>query len=163
MKTLFPLTIFACIAFTACEPENIPEPSPTIYFSGLTQTDVNGQLLSMDSSDWSTSEAWTIQEAGLFNTSYQNHCSPEQPLSISLYPNPNNGVFALQLSKAPTTRLAFRVVDEGFNTIISRDSVYSSTVNINMSTFGIQDTVRMYYKFIENNCEFRGHGDILIQ
>jgi hypothetical protein len=25
------------------------------------------------------------------------------------------------------------------------------------------DIVRVYYKIIDNNCEFRGHGDIMIE
>ena len=70
----------------------------------------------------------------------------------------------------PNSSMAeFRLVDEKFNKIISLDSIVTSdTFNFkdilfDVRSFNKKGMLRLYYKIIEDNCEFRGHGDILVE
>ncbi len=77
------------------------------------------------------------------------------------FPNPNNGIFSIN-TKMPNSAIAeFRLVDENFNKIISLDSIVTS------DTFNSKDiniNVRSFKGYIiENNCEFQGHGYVLVE
>jgi len=163
MKYLISILLLAFI-LSNCKDEKNDQPAPEkIYFSGLTQTDNNGWPVTIDTTDWTTKDIWVKQESDLFLHIYQSNCVPSYVYQIAAYPNPCNGIFSLSFGKQPSTRGEMRLVDENFNTLFSGDSITSSFVMINASDYGIKDTVRLYYKFIENNCEFRGHGDILLK
>lgn len=158
---LFALLSIAIIS--GCDKDPINPTEPKIYFKGITITDIQGIIISEDTSDWTTNDTWSIKEGNLFSTTYYLGCLPQHNNKIIGYPNPGDGVFALHIQKDSSTRIEFRLVDENFNTLITHDSIYQNNIALDARTFGIQDTVRLYYKFIENNCEFRGHGDILIR
>ncbi len=119
--------------------------------------------LSDDPTDWTFTDKWSTKEAGLFQSSYQTTCSPDASYEILVYPNPNNGVFTLSVKKPLNAKLEIRLVDKNFKTLIANDEIVSSTIQLNASTFGIKGVVRLYYKLVDNNCEFRGHGDVKIQ
>jgi hypothetical protein len=157
MKTYL-LTVLSLILFSSCEKEDL-----VIHFTGISKTDAIGSPLSIDSTDWNVDDIWSFREADLFNSQYESSCTPSHNYFAIAYPNPNNGVFALHFNKIFSTRVELRLVDENFTTLILNDSVTQDDIHLNAGTFGIHDTVRLYYKFIENNCEFRGHGDIIIE
>jgi hypothetical protein len=46
--------------------------------------------------------------------------------------------------------------------LISVDAMVGN-IKFDFAYLKIKDTERLYYKFIEDSCEFRGHGDILIE
>jgi len=149
--------------FCGCEPEETnSSPESSIYFNGITNTDVNGFIISSDTTDWRTDDTWQLKESGLFPL-IQSMCSPHNNNKISAYPNPCNGIFALYLEKEPATRVELRLVDQDFNILISIDTILQNNVQLNAGTFGIKDTARLYYKFVDGNCEWKGHGDIIIQ
>ena len=47
--------------------------------------------------------------------------------------------------------MELRLVDENFKVLYSSDSVTATMIAIHAGTFDIKDTMRLYYKFIENN------------
>lgn len=152
------------ILISSCkEKADNPRAESKIYFTGLTQTDNIGWPITVDSTDWKTNDTWVKQEADLFTSTYQTDCIQAFDNKIYQYPNPCSGTFILSFSKPETTRLELRLVDKNFKLVFSVDSIIGNTVQFNANAFGIKDTLRLYYKFIENNCEFRGHGDILIK
>jgi hypothetical protein len=47
--------------------------------------------------------------------------------------------------------------------LLSQDSVFSNGIAFDLNYLNIRnDTVRIYYKFLGQDCELKGHGDILI-
>jgi hypothetical protein len=151
------------VIFCGCEPgePNTP-PESSIYFNGITNRDVNGLIFSSDTTDWRTDDIWLLKESGLFPLIH-TMCSPQNNNQIIAYPNPCNGIFSLHIEKEPATRVELRLVDQDFNILISNDTILQHNVQLNAGTFGIKDTVRLYYKFVDGNCEWKGHGDIIIQ
>ena len=163
MKKL--LTILALsLLVSYCGEKNDNSPAKSrIYFTGLTQTDVNGWPITIDTTDWKTNDTWVKQESELFTNVYQSNCTQAYANEIAQYPNPCSGIFSLSFNKLATTRLELRLVDKSFNALYSNDSVWGNALMFDAGVFGIKDTLRLYYKFIEGNCEFRGHGDILVK
>lgn len=157
------LISIASVILLSCEPETNTPVENKIYFTGISKTDSNGSTLSIDTTDWKTNDIWSMKELNLFKSLHQSGCALPYDYKIIAYPNPGNGVIALFIDKPADARVELRLVDENFNTLISNDSITQNNIHLNASTFGIQDTVRLYYKFVEYNCEWKGHGDILIQ
>jgi len=151
------------ILISACKQDNDAEPK--IRFSGISMMDINAQPMSnKDSTDWITGDVWKSQETGLFdNISYQVNCATQHSNKIIVYPNPCNGIFQMLIDKLPTTRMELRIVDENFNKLLSIDTITNNSFTLDAKAGSLKDTVRVYYRFIEGNCEFRGHGDILVQ
>lgn len=132
-------------------------------FSGITERTVNGELLSNDSDDWNLSEIWIEQEENLFTEQYTNSCvSSTSSFSIAAYPNPCDGRIYFHINKPETARFVFIVVDNQYNEIVSQE-VTTSSVAINFDMLNIENkTLRVYYKFLGENCELKGHGDIKV-
>jgi hypothetical protein len=61
-------------------------------------------------------------------------------------------------------KFMLRIVDRDYNIITSTDSIlpyrnhFFDLKDLNI----INDTVRVYYKIINDNCELKGHGDLVI-
>jgi hypothetical protein len=161
-KTAVFLILILLISSCKEKADNPPAGSK-IYFSGLTQTDYNGWPITVDSTDWKTGDTWVKQETDLFTTIYQTDCTQGFDYIIRQYPNPCDGIFTLSFGKPVSTRLELRLVDKNFHLLFSNDSILGNAVQLDSKSFGIKDTLRLYYKFIENNCEFKGHGDILVK
>ena len=162
MKQILSLILIVILLSGCKQDDNI---SRRIYFTGITKRDINAQQMSADdSTDWRTGDNWTSQESGLFdNVSYLSNCTQQHVNKLIVYPNPCSGLFVMNFDKLPATRVELRVVDENFNKLVSMDTLTRNIVPIDAGATGIKDNVRVYYRFIEGNCEFRGHGDILIQ
>jgi hypothetical protein len=135
----------------------------SIEFTGITRTDNFGAPLSNDPDDWTFSDQWAKKEASLFQSAFSTTCTPGYAYKIVTYPNPCSDVCQLNIDKPSGARLEIRVVDKNFRQLIANDAITSSAVALNVGTFGVKGIVRLYYKLIDNDCEFRGHGDILIQ
>jgi len=140
-----------------------PDPNGPIVFEGLTLIDENGLVLGFDSDDWRLDDEWRDDEAALFMENKSTDCNDAAGWDIIGYPNPSDGQFFIQMAKPESVRLAYRLVDEDLNVLISRDSIFNDVIIVNARNFLIQDTVRMYYKLIDGECEYRGHGDLLFQ
>jgi hypothetical protein len=138
---------------------------PKIDIKGITELDKFGALIGKaDSSDWRTDDKWIESEKKLFSDSFSTKCPYPQKFSIMFYPNPCKNKSTLYAIKDSSVRLAIRLVDKNYNVIMANDSVFASAMTVDMSSFKTNDTVRLYYKFItKDHCEFRGHGDILVQ
>lgn len=153
----------------------VPEIGP-IVFGGITATDNNGALIyDNDSTDWKVNENWNIKEEALFNIKRDNYCFSEEVIIIppftsslrviSVYPNPNTGRFIIETFDSTNYSLLVRIVDRDYNVLESFDTTASYT----QGTFFdlrdlniINDTIRVYYKIIEEDCELKGHGNLLI-
>lgn len=156
------LAVILALLLTACKKDKDRESK--IYFTGIVSVDQNGNLISRDdSTDWRFNDVWTKQESNLFTQNYTSNCTTALQQGITAYPNPSNGYIRLYFIKADNTKVAFRLVDENFKVLVSNDTTTAAAIALDITSLHIKDTVRLYYKFIENNCESRGHGDILIQ
>lgn len=157
------LTFIAVIVLFGCHDEG-PAPAETkIYFTGITRTDITAYVITNDTTDWTTNDIWSEKESDLFSTTHLTTCNIPYPYHIIAYPNPGNGIFSLHIDKNLAAHLDVVLVDENFNKLITTDSIIHNSIAFDAGTFGIHDTVRLYYKFVNNNCEFRGHGDIVIE
>jgi hypothetical protein len=160
---LFGLLILLVTTGLGCKKEKQSD-TKKIYFTGISPKDQNGNTVAApDSNDWNTSDVWADQEEALFSNKYTANCTPTTGYNIMAYPNPCRNVFYLDLRKNPSTRMELRLVDENFKVLFSSDSITENNLAVQAGALGIKGTVRLYYKFIENNCEFKGHGDVLIQ
>ena len=156
-------TLISIVFFIGCETRDINPDESIIYFNGITKTDINGAIISNDTTDWRMDDTWSMKESDLYSSVSQPMCSSQDSNKIIAYPNPCNGIFALHIEKELTSRIELRLVDQDYNILISNDSILENNIQLNAGTFGIKDTVRLYYKFVSDNCELKGHGDIIIQ
>jgi hypothetical protein len=141
--------------------ENIIQ-NTTINFNGITKTDEQGVPITLDSTDWNIKDVWMLKEQALFPNQYKTDCKPDWPYTIVLYPNPNNGYLAMSLNMPDDARLDIRLVDRFYNVLLSKDSIDKKQIIFDVKNQIPKDTLRMYYKFVNSGCEFRGHGDIII-
>ena len=145
------------------DPADLIKEPEKIKFSGILLRDERGLPLSpVDPDDWNIKDTWVEQEMSLFGSNLKTDC-PTTDYEIIAYPNPTRGISAIHVYKPDSIRLAIRIVDKNFKTLFAKDSLYSKINLIDYSSFGITDTVRVYYKFINGGCEFRGHGDVVIR
>ena len=151
------------VILVGCETIDHSPAENNIYFNGITNTDINGAIISSDTTDWRIDDTWSMKESDLYSSVNRPMCSSQDSNKIIAYPNPCNGIFALHIEKELTSRIELRLVDQDYNILISNDSILQHNSQLNAGTFGIKDTVRLYYKFVSGNCELKGHGDIIIQ
>jgi len=160
---LLSLFTFALSCDSCDKDEDITFP----VFTGFSLTDENGQALSnADPTDWRTDDAWEQVEKDLFGSSQQSLCTGDGEVSPG-YPNPCSNLLSFRFSPTEDATGYLRVVDKNFNLLMELDSVrYEagsvSTVQLNFSLLSA-DTVRLYYRIVGDNCEYRGHGDVVVQ
>ncbi|WP_159476091.1 hypothetical protein [Dyadobacter sp. 3J3] len=153
-------TFFSC---NQNDPGDLVKTPEKISFSGILVRDERGLPLSeVDPDDWNIKDTWVEQEMSLFGSNLKTNC-PATDYEIIGYPNPTRGQTAIHVYKPDSVRLAIRIVDKNLKTLFAKDSLYSKINLVDFSAFGITDTVRVYYKFINGGCEFRGHGDVVIR
>ncbi len=157
------LPLLLLVLFANCKKkDNSTGPSIQSY-GGISATDANGDKQSNDPTDWTINETWNEKEGSLFAGSYSTGCPATFNYSIIGFPNPATTIFAIGASKTTNATLQMRIVDRNYNVLMSKDTM-PDVLYINTSALGgVKDTVRVYYRFIENGCEFRGHGDVVLQ
>ncbi|MGB4847155.1 MAG: hypothetical protein WBP41_04515 [Saprospiraceae bacterium] len=133
-------------------------------FKGLTSTDYDGSALSAaDPDDWTFTDHWDNDIMDLFDSDHDANCEPSFNYSIIAYPNPCNGLFDLHFDKDSSTTVDIRIRNDECDILANIDGVTSNTIQIQSQNNSPQKIVRLYYKFIRNNCEYQGHGDIYFE
>ena len=132
-------------------------------FSGITQRDDTGKLLSLDKNDWTLRDHWNDAELALFDKTYKTNCTPPSNFTITAYPNPTTGQFQVTFNKTTATRVDLRLVDSECNILTARDGIEGNSFGMQASSSKKNGVARLYYKFIEDGCEYEGHGDIRIE
>ena len=158
------VSLILVTGFIGCTKENKDSALDKIYFSGITKTDLMGNLLSNpDTTDWRFDDKWVTKEEDLFSVKYKSS-NQKSTASIYLYPNPFQDIFRISFYNNPKlSRLSIRLINKDFKVILKNDSIHGS-VSIVPSYINGYDTLRLYYKLIDTlNFEFKGHGDILIK
>ena len=161
MKNALLVSVLAACLLLGCKPK---VEVVKVKFTGITQTDKFGTIVGRaDSSDWRTDDVWIKEEKALFNASYTESAPQPEQLKVLFYANPCRGQSVVYVKKDSTTRMSVRLVDRDFNVLFSKDSIYENKLLLGLNTLTSNDTVRLYYKFIDiNNNEFKGHGDIFL-
>lgn len=166
MKVKIGLTIFLLTGWLLCncKKEGVKEEidENNVIFSGISRTNNFGVVLSADTTDWKFNDIWKPQESSLFTSNHQSDCKMAFNYRLTSFPNPAKDIVTLNPSLPVSARIELRVVDQNFNKLFSLDSL-RGPIQIRVSEWGIKGIVRVYYKFIDNNCEFKGHGDILLE
>jgi len=161
-KYILTLLALACILSCKKKDSNTPTVKP-INFHGIISTDNNGNIIyNNDSTDWKQNDNWSATEAGLFPSS-KPICSNRVNHEIFCYPNPCNGYATIHYLQSTSICLAYRIVDRNYNILMANDSLKSLNIILDLSKYKGGDTLRMYYKIINTDCECRGHGDIVVQ
>ena len=144
----------------ACDSHNCN----TSLFTGITARDYNGNLLSgPDPDDWNFDEDWGKSVSNLFDSNFDTDCNPPYPYAIFAYPNPCDGTFALTFDKDSVTSVELRLVNFVCGTLVTLDDITERNIFIQPENNDQKGIVRLYYKFVRDGCEFRGHGDISIE
>ncbi|MFZ5939548.1 MAG: hypothetical protein ACOYXB_03150 [Bacteroidota bacterium] len=155
-KSLF-VFVLSFILYISCD-----DIFPGLTFTGITETNIDGEILSSDPSDWNLTDDWNRRENNLFEEGFEDICENSPHFIVSAYPNPCTEVLHVNLPSSDSTRTAIRIVKSNFEVLISLDSVPGCLL-INFRDFDLQgEIVRIYYKILGENCEYRGHGDIQI-
>ena len=136
--------------------------NPLLNFKGITSRDDIAKLLKTDPNDWKLTDTWGRHEIELFDTVYNAECFPPSHFSIMAYPNPTSGPFQLIFNKTEASSIDIRLVDFDCRTLIYIDGIKNNSVALEPSNFNKPGIVRLYYRFVEDGCEYRGHGDIQI-
>lgn len=159
--------VLAAISLLACnkgpEPEAPAEGPRKIYFTGITESNDVGIITKRDTTDWRFDDKWVEQEEKLFPTTGEQSCTQAHAHNIFAFPNPTTGLMKLHIAKRQATRVELRLVDQDFKVIFSRDSVLNGINIFDITATAPKDTVRLYYKFTDGSCVYRGHGDILVK
>lgn len=161
----FVVYILLVTLFIGCDKDKDDCDLPS--FSGIAWTNVNGEPMSnADPDDWTMDDEWNDTEKDFFDSDFENNCTPSFDYWIAAFPNPlpeyNNGALWLALGKDSLTSAEIRMVDKQCNIIHSRDNELAHQIVFNL-TGHEGETLRLYYKFIKDGCEYRGHGDIQIE
>lgn len=131
-------------------------------FSGISETSITGELISGDSDDWNFDDVWTRQESSLFDIKRDETCDQNFRLQACAYPNPCTDVFYIYFPASDSVRIDVRIVNNDYDVLYSADSV-GRQLYLQTDSLGVdKEIIRVYYKVISGDCEFRGHGDILI-
>lgn len=165
--------LLSAILLTECKKDE-----NKVVVSGITETDANGELLgTVDTTDWKIGDLWTDKEEALFHslelTSAQAYLKSTSGISfktIELFPaspNPCQWCFSLSIGNGLGVG-KFEYVFVNTNLTILASGVYgafktganSFNYSLNDSTFKPNNLYRMYYKFIIDGLEYKGHGDI---
>jgi hypothetical protein len=166
------LTVIISLSFFSCDQNVLTDPlepvdpvvkPEKISFSGILVRDERGVPYSdIDPDDWNIKDTWVEQEQALFGIGLKSDCAIAD-YEIIAYPNPTFDKVSIHVLKPDSVRLAIRIVDKNFKTLLAKDSLYAKINKIDLSSLGVKDTVRVYYKFMNGSCEFRGHGDVVIE
>lgn len=152
--TVFVLSLILCIS---CDDTFLG-----LTFTGITETNIYGEILSSDPSDWNLTDDWNRRENNLFEEGFEDICEDNVHFMLAAYPNPCSSMVNLAFPSSDSTRTAIRIVRSNFEVLFSLDSVPGNIV-IDCSNFDLQgEIVRVYYKVLGENCEYRGHGDIQV-
>lgn len=157
--------LFAVVLLAGCCKDKDTNPVQGIKFTGITETETQGiPIGAVDTTDWRADDNWLAVESRLFTNMYTQGCSAPFNFGAVGFPNPCEHLAGVCFDKLPTTKMELRLVDKHFRTLVSLDdSLPGDCVQFNLEGLNINhDTVRLYYKFIDNNCEYRGHGDIAV-
>jgi hypothetical protein len=149
-----------------------------VVVSGITETDALGYGLgTVDTTDWKIGDIWTDREEALFHTleltsaqAYLKSISGINLKTIQIHPaspNPCQTNFNLYIYNGIGVG-KFEYVFVNTNLTIISSGVYgafrtdanSFYYSLNDSIFKPNNIYRMYYKFIIDGVEFKGHGDI---
>jgi len=159
---LFPILLFSCKKTYVVQPT----------FSGITETDINGQPNgTIDNTDWTLNASWQNFENNLFpnTTNINSICaiasSQERPIA---YPNPCNNLGTILFKIPVNSTISIRVLDTQLNQLVSQnnlapDSLGKVEVTIDYAGLNISSQMTRAYYVISNsaqNCVFRGQGDI---
>lgn len=114
----------------------------------------------MDLTDWQFDDVWTADESSLFSSSASG-CTPHDSIFLDCYPNPSSdGEFNLESSR--DVSYSFVIVDPTLKVIGTKDLDTNTSLALNLPSFS-GDTLRIYYLATEDNCDYAGHGDIVIE
>ncbi len=164
MKFLY-LPVFFLLTLFACNKSNSEQTN--IVFSGITSTDESGNFLSQDTSDWRFDRTWSDKEIGLFSSILKTslNCSVPKEYLMTAFPNPCKESVFINALKNTDTKIEVRLVDADFNILMKNDTILNtnSLFQVNLSNLQKKGMLRLYYRFIKGDCEYRGHGDILAQ
>ena len=160
MKYILIISLSLPILLLSCKPK-----SEFVIFTGITETNENGMKISDDITDWKFDDEWILMEEELFTENSSNVCDfNSEDYTIIAFPNPcdNDDIVSLHCDVPENKRVEFRIVDENFNVLLSKDSV-STSIWIDIESLNINiEIIRIYYKVIGDNCELKGHGDIQV-
>ena len=168
MKIFFPLQMLS-VFFISCKKENTETPS-TIQFNGITPTDVDGNFIGQkDTTDWGFQMNWEERAFAFFNDERRPGCDNSEAYeAYAATPNPTPDEINLGFWLLDSSDLEIRIVDKNFNLLKSIDftnalGINYNSVTIDLSDIELKDTVRLYYKIIDEDCELRGSGVVVIQ
>ena len=170
-KLCFLVLIMSAVAYSCSDKSKPSFPEKGQYnFTGITFTNDLGQKLSDDPTDWNFSDKWGSYESSLFlNMGTSTSCPFPENMSVTFFPNPSATYGSVLNIQYPLeTVFEYRIVDSYLDTLKTGTVTgegRQTQITLKLDSLpGLKDTViRMYYRFITPlNCEFRGHGDILI-
>jgi len=155
---LFYLAFYSFL--TSCSGTNCQELG---NFSGITERDDKGVLLSEDKDDWTLNDHWNEQQLALFDTTYKTDCLPSSHFTIYAYPNPTEGQFQVKFNKTTATKIDLRLIDSDCNIISSQNDIEDNSYGLRATADKDGEVLRLYYRFIEDGCQYEGHGDIMVR
>lgn len=161
-----------CLLFTfSCDDDDNMEPQMSvIQFGGVQLTDVNGNRIGGgDPTDWNLEDDWEDQIYALFNDERNDLClDASEYMAFDAYPNPAQQQIIVSYTLKDSLDLELRIVDRDYQLLreINVNGVFGPGFNnaaIRLDDLNLTDTVRFYYKLTGEDCELRGHGDVIIE
>lgn len=145
---------------------------PSIDVSKITSTDMFGNILTADNTDWQTDDQWTDDEQQLFKQPDTTALAGTERSVLSLfpaYPNPLINQQAMQVRASKPCVLEMVITDNHLEikkryTIMVEPPSLNFVYMFDQSVFSNKTNYRLYYAFysLSDGIFARGHGDIKI-
>ena len=144
----------------------------SIDVSKITSTDMFGNVLSSDNTDWKTDDQWTNDEQQLFKQPDATALAGTEASALSLfpaYPNPLANQQAMIVKASKPCLLEIVITDNHLEvkkryTIMVQPPSLDLAYNFDQAIFSNKTNYRLYYAFysLTDGIFARGHGDIKI-
>ena len=163
VKTFFIITLTLILFNCKNNKEDIQVAKNRIKFNTIKITDRTGVQLKKDTNNSRFDDIWTSFEESLFSRHYPQN-GPTENYTFSNFPNPTTSETVLNyMGHDSLTVVDLRIVDKYYKEIVSLDSITDNLLFLDLSKKVQKDTIRIYYKFIKGNLEYRGHNDVIIE
>ena len=174
MKVLFFITVIS-VMLISCDCD---ESEDDLHFSGIVYMSENGMVLGTSDGelkDWTLEHDWHPKVEMLFTNldiAIARNIPCENAWIGYGYPNPASEMFSLNVQVGEQGTFEYIVVNEELD-VFYRDEKelvpgsHLFTVNLlelhEQALIEKDEYIRMYYRVIMNETEYRGHGDILFK
>ena len=147
------IAIFIILSTNSCSDAGINPSKPV--FTGITETNEIGQIMSIDPGDWSCTDSLSAPD---YTDSTNIHILPSKFCFGPAYPNPTNGRISIGMAFPVSTHATIIVSDGGSYT----DTLFSQAFEAGLHVFewNGESLPKKIYRFTISTNDWNSYGDV---